>query len=130
MPQMRTGPSIWRPWKPGKNPARGRGRPYRPSLPVGAWKARSPRRPMPFGGGTFPAKTGFLGRVSAGQARAGGEPPWRSTPSGNAVMRYLALVTDFDGTIAIDGKMAGAAVTAIERLRMSGRRAILVTGRR
>ncbi len=45
-------------------------------------------------------------------------------------MRYLALVTDFDGTIAIDGNMADAAVTAIERLRMSGRRAILVTGRR
>jgi hydroxymethylpyrimidine pyrophosphatase-like HAD family hydrolase len=45
-------------------------------------------------------------------------------------MRYLALVTDYDGTIAIDGRMADAAVTSIERLRMSGRRAILVTGRR
>ena len=45
-------------------------------------------------------------------------------------MRYLALVTDYDGTIAIDGKMADAAVTSIERLRMSGRYAILVTGRR
>lgn len=45
-------------------------------------------------------------------------------------MRYLALVTDYDGTIAIDGNMADAAVSAIKRLRMSGRRAILVTGRR
>ena len=45
-------------------------------------------------------------------------------------MRYLALVTDYDGTIAIDGKMADAAVTSIERLRVSGRRAVLVTGRR
>lgn len=45
-------------------------------------------------------------------------------------MRYLALATDYDGTIATDGKMADAAVTSIERLRMSGRRAILVTGRR
>jgi hydroxymethylpyrimidine pyrophosphatase-like HAD family hydrolase len=45
-------------------------------------------------------------------------------------MRYLALVTDYDGTIAIDGKMADAAVTSIERLRLSGRRAVLVTGRR
>ena len=45
-------------------------------------------------------------------------------------MRYLALVTDYDGTIAIDGKMADAAATSIERLRVSGRRAILVTGRR
>ena len=45
-------------------------------------------------------------------------------------MRYLALVTDYDGTIAIDGKMADAAVTSIERLHTSGRHAILVTGRR
>lgn len=45
-------------------------------------------------------------------------------------MRYLALVTDYDGTIAIDGKMADVAVKSIERLRMSGRHAILVTGRR
>jgi len=45
-------------------------------------------------------------------------------------MRYLALVTDYDGTIAIDGRMADAAVTSIERLHLSGRRAILVTGRR
>ncbi len=45
-------------------------------------------------------------------------------------MRYLALVTDYDGTIASDGKMADAAVTSIGRLRMSGRRAVLVTGRR
>lgn len=45
-------------------------------------------------------------------------------------MRYLALVTDYDGTIATDGKMVDVAVTSIERLRLSGRRAILVTGRR
>jgi HAD superfamily hydrolase (TIGR01484 family) len=45
-------------------------------------------------------------------------------------MRYLALVTDYDGTIAIDGKMADATVTSIERLRLSGRRTILATGRR
>ena len=45
-------------------------------------------------------------------------------------MRYLALVTDYDGTLAVDGKMAPEAVAALERLRLSGRRAILVTGRR
>jgi hydroxymethylpyrimidine pyrophosphatase-like HAD family hydrolase len=45
-------------------------------------------------------------------------------------MRYLALVTDYDGTIASNGKVTDAAVASIERLRMSGRRAILVTGRR
>jgi len=45
-------------------------------------------------------------------------------------MRYLALATDYDGTIAIDGQMPVEAVAGIARLRKSGRRAILVTGRR
>lgn len=45
-------------------------------------------------------------------------------------MRYLALVTDYDGVIARDGRPSGPALSAIERLRMSGRRAILITGRR
>ena len=44
-------------------------------------------------------------------------------------MRYLALATDYDGTLAHDGEVTGAAVTALCRLRASGRRAILVTGR-
>ena len=45
-------------------------------------------------------------------------------------MRYLALATDYDDTIATQGQISAEAVTAIERLRMSGRRALLVTGRR
>lgn len=45
-------------------------------------------------------------------------------------MRYLAFATDFDGTLARHGVVADAAVAALERLRTSGRRAILVTGRR
>ena len=45
-------------------------------------------------------------------------------------MRYLALATDYDGTIATGGWMSEAAVSAVARLRMSGRRTILVTGRR
>lgn len=44
-------------------------------------------------------------------------------------MRYLVLVTDYDGTIATGGKPESAALSAIERLRISGRRAILLTGR-
>ena len=44
-------------------------------------------------------------------------------------MRYLALVTDYDGVIARDGRPSGTALSAIERLRKSGRRAILITGR-
>lgn len=45
-------------------------------------------------------------------------------------MRYLALVTDYDGVIAHDGCPSPAALTALQRLRSSGRRAVLITGRR
>ena len=45
-------------------------------------------------------------------------------------MRYLALVTDYDGTVAVDGQMPPSLVSALQRLRASGRRAIVVTGRR
>ena len=44
-------------------------------------------------------------------------------------MRYLALATDYDGTLASHGQADAGALSAIERLRMSGRRAILLTGR-
>jgi HAD superfamily hydrolase (TIGR01484 family) len=44
-------------------------------------------------------------------------------------MRYLAIATDFDGVVASHGRPSGVAIAAIERLRASGRRAILVTGR-
>jgi hydroxymethylpyrimidine pyrophosphatase-like HAD family hydrolase len=40
-------------------------------------------------------------------------------------MRYLVLVTDYDGTIATEAQTQTAALQAIERLRMSGRRVIL-----
>jgi hydroxymethylpyrimidine pyrophosphatase-like HAD family hydrolase len=45
-------------------------------------------------------------------------------------MRYLALVSDYDGTLAAHGEMAAETVSAIQRLRASGRRAVMVTGRR
>lgn len=45
-------------------------------------------------------------------------------------MRYLALVTDYDGTLATHGAMPESAADAVRRLRRSGRRAILLTGRR
>lgn len=43
-------------------------------------------------------------------------------------MRYLALAVDYDGTAASDDKLSDAAALAIERLRISGRRVVLVTG--
>jgi len=45
-------------------------------------------------------------------------------------MRYLVLITDYDGTLATHGQPSAGALSAIARLRASGRRAILVTGRR
>lgn len=44
-------------------------------------------------------------------------------------MRYLALATDYDETIAVEGRLAPEAISALERLRASGRKAVLVTGR-
>ena len=44
-------------------------------------------------------------------------------------MRYLALATDYDGTIATHGVMDEPTTEALKRLRASGRRVLLVTGR-
>jgi hydroxymethylpyrimidine pyrophosphatase-like HAD family hydrolase len=44
-------------------------------------------------------------------------------------MRYLALASDYDGTLAQDSHVSEEARTAIERLKASGRKLILVTGR-
>lgn len=45
-------------------------------------------------------------------------------------MHYLALAADYDGTLASHDRIPEETVRAVERLRTSGRRAILVTGRR
>ncbi|HVV01968.1 MAG TPA: HAD family hydrolase [Verrucomicrobiae bacterium] len=44
-------------------------------------------------------------------------------------MKYEALATDFDGTIAWHAAVTEATVEALRRLRESGRRLLLVTGR-
>ena len=44
-------------------------------------------------------------------------------------MRYLALCTDYDGTIAHHGRVDDATLDALERLRESGRKLVMVTGR-
>jgi hydroxymethylpyrimidine pyrophosphatase-like HAD family hydrolase len=44
-------------------------------------------------------------------------------------MRYLALVCDYDGTLAQDGRVTQATVASLEKLRGSGRKLLLVTGR-
>jgi HAD superfamily hydrolase (TIGR01484 family) len=44
-------------------------------------------------------------------------------------MRYQVLATDYDGTLAHDGSVDRRAVEALLRLRDSGRRLIMITGR-
>ena len=44
-------------------------------------------------------------------------------------MRYLALATDYDGTIAHHGVVDAKTLAALERLRAAHRRVLLVTGR-
>lgn len=44
-------------------------------------------------------------------------------------MRFHAIATDYDGTIAHDGVVDDATVAALERAKKSGRKLIMVTGR-
>src|SRR3954462_3318630 len=44
-------------------------------------------------------------------------------------MRYFALATDYDGTLAHDGVVSPATIAGLEQLRATGRKLILVTGR-
>jgi hypothetical protein len=44
-------------------------------------------------------------------------------------MRSLALACDYDGTLADEGAVSPATLAALQRLKDSGRKAILVTGR-
>ncbi|HSY20568.1 MAG TPA: HAD-IIB family hydrolase [Polyangiaceae bacterium] len=45
-------------------------------------------------------------------------------------MRYFALATDYDGTLAEEGVVHSETVAALERFVGSGRRLVMVTGRR
>ena len=44
-------------------------------------------------------------------------------------MRFFAVATDYDNTLASNGRVGDAAWAALDRLRASGRQAILVSGR-
>lgn len=44
-------------------------------------------------------------------------------------MRFLALATDYDGTLATHGQVGHATLMALKRLRESGRKLLLVSGR-
>jgi len=44
-------------------------------------------------------------------------------------MHFILLATDYDGTLAHDGEVNGNTLSAVSRLRASGRKLVLVTGR-
>src|SRR5688572_6300803 len=44
-------------------------------------------------------------------------------------MRYFVLACDFDNTLALNGRVEEVVIAALERVRSSGRKLILVTGR-
>src|SRR6186713_354735 len=44
-------------------------------------------------------------------------------------MRYLALAADYDQTLATAGRLSSDTETALRKLRRSGRRVLLLTGR-
>jgi HAD superfamily hydrolase (TIGR01484 family) len=44
-------------------------------------------------------------------------------------MYFVALATDYDGTLAEDGLVAEETIAALRSFRQSGRKLILVTGR-
>lgn len=44
-------------------------------------------------------------------------------------MRYLALATDYDGTLAAHGKVTESTLEALQQVRLSGRKLLMVTGR-
>src|SRR5438477_4053049 len=44
-------------------------------------------------------------------------------------MRYTAVALDFDGTIAHDSEVPGTVVEGLKRLKETGRKVLLVTGR-
>src|ERR1700724_4045001 len=47
----------------------------------------------------------------------------------NQPMYFVALATDYDGTIAEDGVVAEATLEALRELKQSGRNLLLATGR-
>src|SRR5438093_7939299 len=66
-------------------------------------------------------------RPSRGSRARGATSSPRRTEA--RLMRYLVLACDFDGTLATEGTVSGETMAALHRLRDSGRKVVLVTGR-
>ena len=44
-------------------------------------------------------------------------------------MRYFCLISDYDGTLAHDGQVTASTLQALKRVKASGRKLVLATGR-
>jgi HAD superfamily hydrolase (TIGR01484 family) len=44
-------------------------------------------------------------------------------------MNFLVLATDYDGTLAHDSRVDTGTIAALEKLRVTGRKLVLVSGR-
>ena len=69
--------------------------------------------------------------VNSGRQPSGTRPPRAAFPSfrRGISMYVICLASDYDGTLAHDGAVDPATVEALERLKRSGRKLLLVTGR-
>lgn len=54
-------------------------------------------------------------------------PPF--APGHSRTMRYLALCSDYDGTLAHHGQLDEPTIAALEKFRAAGRKLVMVTGR-
>src|SRR5688572_1812780 len=55
--------------------------------------------------------------------------PYGGWSDENRAMKYEALATDYDGTIALDGRVDEPTLVALQQAKASGVRMIMVTGR-
>ncbi|MCU1310155.1 MAG: phosphoglycolate phosphatase [Candidatus Angelobacter sp.] len=53
-----------------------------------------------------------------------------ATAASKSTMRYLVVATDYDGTLASSGRVDDATIEVLRRIVASGRKLILVTGRK
>ena len=44
-------------------------------------------------------------------------------------LRYFCLISDYDGTLAHDGQVTASTLEALKRVKASGRKLVLATGR-
>ena len=72
---------------------------------------------------------GKLEQHEDAKARRSAHDAAGTVAEGHRVFKYAALATDYDGTIASDGRVDEPTVAALARARACGVRLLLITGR-